>query len=89
MKVSNSSDPDQDRHSVGPDLGPSYLQCRRQKLPLARKEINLDGFQLCWFKSRVWYFFLRYLFFPFCGKGFFSSWCSDAKVFNLLSKCTE
>ena len=26
LSVSNSLDPDQDRHSVGPDLGPSSLQ---------------------------------------------------------------
>ena len=26
IRVSNSLDPDQDRHSVGPDLGPNCLQ---------------------------------------------------------------
>ena len=26
MRVSNSLDPDQDRHSVGPELGPNRLQ---------------------------------------------------------------
>ena len=26
FRVSNSMDPDQDRHSVGPDLGPNCLQ---------------------------------------------------------------
>ena len=26
FRVSNSLDPDQDRHKVGPDLGPNYLQ---------------------------------------------------------------
>ena len=26
IRVSNSLDPDQDRHSVGPDLGPDCLQ---------------------------------------------------------------
>ena len=26
IRVSNSSDPDQDRQSVGPDLGPNCLQ---------------------------------------------------------------
>ena len=26
IKVANGLDPDQDRHSVGPDLGPNYLQ---------------------------------------------------------------
>ena len=26
IRVSNGLDPEQDRHSVGPDLGPNYLQ---------------------------------------------------------------
>ena len=26
IRVTNSLDPDQDRHSVGPDLGPNFLQ---------------------------------------------------------------
>ena len=26
MRMSNNLDPDQDRHSVGPDLGPNCLQ---------------------------------------------------------------
>ena len=26
IRVSNGLDPDQDRHFVGPDLGPNYLQ---------------------------------------------------------------
>ena len=26
LRVSNSLDPDQDRHCVGPDLGPNFLQ---------------------------------------------------------------
>ena len=42
IRVSNSLNPDQDRHNVGPDLGPSCLQmlsADNQKLPLARKEL--------------------------------------------------
>ena len=40
--VSNSLDPDQDRHSVCPDLGPSCLQrlSADDKLPQARKELT-------------------------------------------------
>ena len=41
IRVSNCLDPDQDRHSVGPDLGPNCLQIkvisRPQKLPLSSK----------------------------------------------------
>ena len=37
-------DPDQDQHSVRPDLDPSHLLqkviCRQQNSPLARKELN-------------------------------------------------
>ena len=33
--VSNSLDPDQDRHYVGPDLGPNFF-------PLACKELNIS-----------------------------------------------
>ena len=40
IRVSNSVDPDQDRHSVGPDLGPNCLQRLSRKLPLARLELN-------------------------------------------------
>ena len=41
--MSNGLDPDQDRHVVGPDLGPNCLQrlsliSRQQKLPLSKKE---------------------------------------------------
>ena len=41
IRVSNSLDPDRDRHSVVPDLGPNYLHIisRRQKLLLARREL--------------------------------------------------
>ena len=35
ISVSNGLDPDQDRHCVGPDLGPNYLQRSR----LATKEL--------------------------------------------------
>ena len=37
LRVSNSLDSDQDRHCVGPDLGPNCLQ----KLLQARKELNM------------------------------------------------
>ena len=44
IRVSNSLDPDQARHFVGPDLGPNCLQrlsvSRQQKSPLAGKELN-------------------------------------------------
>ena len=41
--MSNGLDPDQDRHSVGPDLGPNCLQrlWAEGKSPLARKELTL------------------------------------------------
>ena len=40
--MSNSFDPDQDRHSVGPDLGPNCLQrlSVEDKLLLAWKELT-------------------------------------------------
>ena len=38
FRVSNGLDPDQDRHNVGPDLGPNCLQ--RLSAELARKELN-------------------------------------------------
>ena len=39
--MSNGLDPDQDRHFVGPDLGPICLQrlSEDDKSPLARKEL--------------------------------------------------
>ena len=44
--MSNCSDPDKDRHSVGPDLGPNCLQMLSvdNKTPLARKPklVSLD-----------------------------------------------
>ena len=41
IRVSNGLDPDQDRRSVGPDLGPNCLQklSADDKSPLARKEL--------------------------------------------------
>ena len=36
--MSNSLDPDQSLHSVGPDLGPVYLQMT--KLPLSKEKVN-------------------------------------------------
>ena len=42
IRVSNSLDPDQDRHYVGLHLGSNCLQkaiCRRQNYPLACKEL--------------------------------------------------
>ena len=48
IKVSNSLDPDQDQHSVGPDLCPNCLQ-RFQRSPLSRMGFehkdNRPGFQ--------------------------------------------
>ena len=39
IRVSNGLDPDQEGHSVGPDLGPnSYLSADDNKSLLARKE---------------------------------------------------
>ena len=52
IRESNSSDPDQDQHCVGPDLGPNCLQrlsAGKKKLPLklksllARKEFTLTS----------------------------------------------
>ena len=48
-RVSNSLDPDQDRRSVGPDLGQKLFAkfiSRRQKSPLARKELIKIIFRL-------------------------------------------
>ena len=43
ITVSNGLDPDQDQHSVDPDLGPNCLQrlIADKKLQLARKELML------------------------------------------------
>ena len=38
IQVSNSLDPDQDRHFVGPDLGPNCLQ--RLSADISGKELN-------------------------------------------------
>ena len=42
IRVSNGLDPDQDRHSVGPDLGPNCLQrlSADDKSPLAKKDFK-------------------------------------------------
>ena len=45
ISVSNSFDQDQDRHSVGPDLGPNCLKrlsADTKGSQLARKELNMD-----------------------------------------------
>ena len=39
ISVSNSFDPDQDRHSVGPDLGPNCLHCYQQ-MSITCKELT-------------------------------------------------
>ena len=51
--MSNSLDPDQDRHSVGPDLGPNCLQIevisRRTKVTASKervKEVPLNEFSI-------------------------------------------
>ena len=47
IRVSNSLDPDQDQRSVGPDLGPNYLQrlsAEGKSRPLARKELCFTSF---------------------------------------------
>ena len=38
--MSNSLDPDLDRHNVGPDLGPNCLQKLSAKVALARNKLN-------------------------------------------------
>ena len=40
IRVSNSLDPDQDRHPVGPELGPNCLQRLSVELLLAWKELT-------------------------------------------------
>ena len=47
ISVSNRLDPDQDRHSFSPDLGPNCLQ-RKQKTPLARKELSINNNPIIW-----------------------------------------
>ena len=44
IRVSNSLDPDQDQHIVGPDLGPNCLQrlSADDKSPLAKKRLIKD-----------------------------------------------
>ena len=48
IRVSNSLDPDQDQHSVGPNLGPNCLK----RLPSA-KIFNIGGFKLFFQEYRV------------------------------------
>ena len=49
--MSNGLDPDQDRHSVDPDLGPNCLHLRLsaddKERPLARKELIQFLIDLC------------------------------------------
>ena len=57
IRVSNSLDPDQDRHSIGPDLGPNCLQrliiSIWQKLPLSiRRELRKPN---CGFLGNISY----------------------------------
>ena len=43
IRVPNRLDPDQDQHSVGPNLGPNCLQrfsADNLKLPLGKKKLN-------------------------------------------------
>ena len=52
--MSNSLDPDQARHFVGPDLGPNCLQrlSADDKLPLAGIELNTEQLlDTTWLKS--------------------------------------
>ena len=44
IRLSNSLDPDQALHYVGPDLGPNCLKSYQQmkKSPLAGKELNTE-----------------------------------------------
>ena len=46
MRVSNGLDPDQDRHFVGPDLGPNCLQRLSANDKIAKKDLiqycNID-----------------------------------------------
>ena len=48
IRVSNSLDPDQARHFVGPDLGPNYLQ--RLSADIASKELNTKQLDTFWLK---------------------------------------
>ena len=43
--MSHGLDPDQDRRSVGPDLGPNCLQ--RLELPIAIKVLTFDSYCRC------------------------------------------
>ena len=54
--MSSSLDPDQARHFVWPDLGPNCLQrlsADDRKLPLAGKELKVNGLQYtCKYKDK-------------------------------------
>ena len=56
IRVSNGLDPDQDWHSVGPDMGPNCLQTLRlsadNKIWLACREFKFLASWLCF--SRCW-----------------------------------
>ena len=43
-RVSNSSDPDQDRRSVGPDLGPNCLQRLSANVTASKERVILNSF---------------------------------------------
>ena len=44
IRVSNGLDPDQDRHNVGPDLGPNCLQ-KLSADDISRQRVNTVFFQ--------------------------------------------
>ena len=50
IRVSDNLDPDQDRHSVGPDLDLNFLQKLSAFIshPLAMKELRVVIFSVCW-----------------------------------------
>ena len=58
IRVSNGLDQDQDRHFVGPDLGPNCLKSRQQKSPLALKQLKTCSTQR---ESSFLFGFLLYL----------------------------
>ena len=76
LRVSNSLDPDQARHYVGPGLGPNYLQrlSADDKLLLADKELNTKQFLNTTFWLKPWlkstsfgsnfFHMAKYAFFP-------------------------
>ena len=55
LSFSNCLDPDQDQHSLGPDLGPNTLQrlsADDKKSPLARKELRSNSFEYPMFLAK-------------------------------------